>query len=79
MLFRSALGIRREAWEAVGPLDVRYRFYAQDLDFCLSLRDAGWRVAVATGFRVMHLGGATIAQRVAPPRAPTRLSCGPIC
>jgi GT2 family glycosyltransferase len=59
----AALAIRREAWETVGPMDIRYRFYAQDLDFCLSLRDAGWRVEVATGFRVMHLGGATIAQR----------------
>jgi N-acetylglucosaminyl-diphospho-decaprenol L-rhamnosyltransferase len=59
----AAVAIRREAWEAVGPMDVRYRFYAQDLDFCLSLRDAGWHVGVATGFRVMHLGGATIAQR----------------
>jgi hypothetical protein len=58
----AAIAIRREAWEAVGPMDARYRFYAQDLDFCLTLRDAGWRVAVATGFRVMHLGGATIAQ-----------------
>ena len=53
----AALAIRREAWEAVGPLDGRYRFYAQDLDFCLSLRDAGWHVALAKGFRVMHLGG----------------------
>ena len=59
----AAVAVRREAWKAVGPMDVRYRFYVQDLDFCLSLRDAGWHVGVATGFRVMHLGGATIAQR----------------
>jgi GT2 family glycosyltransferase len=59
----AALAIRREAWEAVGPLDVRYRFYAQDLDFCSSLRDAGWHVAIAAGFHVMHLGGATIRRR----------------
>ncbi len=59
----AAMAIRREAWEAVGPLDARYRFYAQDLDFCVSLRDAGWHVALAPGFRVMHLGGATITQR----------------
>jgi GT2 family glycosyltransferase len=59
----AAMAVRREAWEAVGPLDARYRFYAQDLDFCLSLRDAGWHVALASGFRVMHLGGATIARR----------------
>ncbi|HEY6554369.1 MAG TPA: glycosyltransferase family 2 protein [Vicinamibacteria bacterium] len=59
----AAIAIRREAWAAVGPLDDRYRFYAQDLDFCLSLRDAGWHVALAPGFRVMHVGGATIAKR----------------
>jgi N-acetylglucosaminyl-diphospho-decaprenol L-rhamnosyltransferase len=59
----AAMAIRREAWEAVGPMDMRYRFYAQDLDFCSSLGDAGWRVAIASGFRVMHLGGATIRQR----------------
>lgn len=59
----AALALRREAWDAVGPLDTRYRFYAQDLDLCLGLRDAGWRVAIASGFRVMHLGGATIGRR----------------
>jgi GT2 family glycosyltransferase len=59
----AAMAVRREAWEAVGPMDGRYRFYVQDLDFCLSLRDAGWRVALASGFRVMHLGGATIGRR----------------
>lgn len=59
----AALAIRRAAWEAARPLDTRYRFYVQDLDFCLGLRDAGWRVAIASGFRVMHLGGATIGRR----------------
>ena len=59
----AALAVRREAWAAVGPLDARYRFYAQDLDFCLCLRDAGWHVGLAPGFRVMHVGGATIGQR----------------
>ena len=59
----AAMAIRREAWDTVGPMDTRYRFYAQDLDFCSSLRDAGWLVAIAAGFRVMHLGGATIGRR----------------
>ena len=59
----AALAIRREAWAAVGPLDPEYRFYAQDLDFCLRLEDAGWKIAIVPGFRVMHLGGATIGQR----------------
>jgi GT2 family glycosyltransferase len=65
----AALAIRRSAWSAVGPLDTRYRFYAQDLDFCLSLRDAGWHVGLARGFRVMHVGGATIGQRTGAARS----------
>jgi GT2 family glycosyltransferase len=56
----AAMAIRREAWSAVGPLDTQYKFYAQDLDFCLRLKDAGWHVALVPGWHVMHVGGATI-------------------
>jgi GT2 family glycosyltransferase len=59
----AALALRREAWEAVGPLDTAYRFYVQDLDYCLRLREVGWGVEVITGFEVMHWGGATIGRR----------------
>ena len=59
----AAMTILREAWTALGPMDTRYRFYAQDLDYCVRLRGAGWRVSIAPGFRVMHLGGATIGER----------------
>ncbi len=43
----AAMAIRRAAWEAAGPLDEGFRFYAQDLDFCLRARRAGWEVAGA--------------------------------
>lgn len=36
--------IRREALEAVGGWDERYWFYAEDLDLCLRVTQAGWRV-----------------------------------
>jgi N-acetylglucosaminyl-diphospho-decaprenol L-rhamnosyltransferase len=57
----AALAIRRAAWTEAGPFDESYGFYAQDLDFCLRLRDAGWEVRVVPGWIVTHLGGATIA------------------
>jgi hypothetical protein len=57
----AAMAIRREAWETVGPFDEGYRFYCQDLDFCLAVKDAGWRIAVVDGFEVTHHHGATIA------------------
>lgn len=58
----AAMAIRREAWEEAGPLDEEFRFYAQDLDLCLRLREAGWGVEVLPAFRVLHHHGATIAQ-----------------
>jgi GT2 family glycosyltransferase len=56
------MAIRRKAWEEAGPLDEDFRFYAQDLDLCLRLREAGWGVEVLPGFRVLHHHGATIGQ-----------------
>jgi GT2 family glycosyltransferase len=58
----AALAIRREAWRAVGPFDTGFRFYCQDLDLCLRLRDAGWRIAVLPEVHVVHRRGATIAR-----------------
>jgi|CXWL01.1.fsa_nt_gi GT2 family glycosyltransferase len=59
----AALALRREVWEAVGPFDEEFRFYAQDLDFCLRVREAGWTVAVVPSFRVVHHHGSTIRHR----------------
>lgn len=60
----AAMAIRREAWLQVGPFDEDYRFYCQDLDFCLAARDAGWAVAVVPSFVVIHHHGATISAAV---------------
>jgi GT2 family glycosyltransferase len=59
----AAMAIRRATWQEVGPFDPRFRFYAQDLDFCLRAKDARWKVALVPAFRVMHVGGATIGKR----------------
>lgn len=56
----AALAVRRAAWDQVGPLDEDFSFYGQDLDLCLRLGQAGWRVDLLPGFRVMHHHGATI-------------------
>jgi GT2 family glycosyltransferase len=59
----AAMAIRRRTWAEVGPLDTRFRFYAQDLDFCLRAQDAGWRVRLVEEGQVVHVGGATIGRR----------------
>jgi N-acetylglucosaminyl-diphospho-decaprenol L-rhamnosyltransferase len=57
----AAMAFRREVWESAGPLDERFRFYCQDIEFCLRARDAGWRVAVIEEARVVHVIGATVS------------------
>jgi len=58
----AAMAFRREVWESVGPLDEGFRFYAQDLDFCLRTRRAGWRVEIRPDVPVLHHHGATIGR-----------------
>lgn len=58
----AAMAFRRAVWEQAGPLDEGFRFYAQDLDFCLRARRAGWNVEVRPEFPVLHHHGATIGR-----------------
>jgi GT2 family glycosyltransferase len=58
----AAMIFRREVWNAAGPLEERYRFYCQDIDFCLHARAHGWGVAIVPDAHVTHLRGATIGR-----------------
>jgi GT2 family glycosyltransferase len=58
----AAMAFRRAAWDVAGPLRETYRFYAQDLEFCVRARAAGWGVRIVEEARVVHDGGATMRQ-----------------
>jgi GT2 family glycosyltransferase len=58
----SAMVVRRSVWEEVGPFDLGYRFYCQDLDLCMSAVDAGWKIEILPGFKVLHHHGGTISE-----------------
>jgi N-acetylglucosaminyl-diphospho-decaprenol L-rhamnosyltransferase len=52
--------VRREAYEAAGRFDAGYFMYFEEMDFCLRLARAGWRVVYDPGAEVTHmLGGST--------------------
>ncbi|MEO5988666.1 MAG: glycosyltransferase family 2 protein [Candidatus Eisenbacteria bacterium] len=44
----------REAWEKVGMLDERYFIYAEDADWCLRARAAGYRLLFVPTARLWH-------------------------
>jgi GT2 family glycosyltransferase len=69
----AALAFRREVWNAAGPLEERYRFYCQDIDFCLRARAAGWNLRLLRDARVVHARGASIAGDSALHYDPARL------
>lgn len=69
----AAMAIRRAAWDAAGPLREDFRFYAQDLDFCVRARKCGWRVQLLDGIPITHLHGATVAAGSALPYSPELL------
>jgi N-acetylglucosaminyl-diphospho-decaprenol L-rhamnosyltransferase len=59
----AAVWLRREALDDVGGWDERYFMYMEDVDLCLRLRRAGWRVAYEPSGAVVHTQGASTSQR----------------
>ena len=51
--------ISRAAIENVGLLDESFFLYWEDTEFCLRLREKGWRIAAAPDSRVLHKVGAS--------------------
>jgi N-acetylglucosaminyl-diphospho-decaprenol L-rhamnosyltransferase len=45
---------RRVAYEGVGGIDERYFYGPEDVDFCMRLRENGWRVVQVAGAPVRH-------------------------
>jgi N-acetylglucosaminyl-diphospho-decaprenol L-rhamnosyltransferase len=45
--------------DQVGLLDERFFLYFEDVDWCLRVRRAGWRVVYQPEIQVTHLGGAS--------------------
>ncbi len=59
----ACLCIRREVIEQIGGLDERFFLYFEDVDWCLRMRQAGWRVVYNPLVQVVHLGGQSQPQR----------------
>lgn len=51
--------VRREAFDEVGGLDVSFPVAYNDVDFCLKLRRAGWRIVYVPDALLIHRGSAS--------------------
>jgi N-acetylglucosaminyl-diphospho-decaprenol L-rhamnosyltransferase len=55
--------VRREAFEQAGGLDEGYFMYAEEVDWCYTLRQKGWQVWYHPAAKVIHLGGGSSQNR----------------
>jgi GT2 family glycosyltransferase len=56
--------VRREAAEAVGPLDEEFFLFSEETDWCYRFRRAGWQVLFFPGAECVHVGGASHGGRL---------------
>lgn len=63
----ACLLARKSALDAVGGLDERFFLYEEDVDLCLRVRAAGWRILYTPAATVMHHLGQSMEK--APARA----------
>lgn len=55
----AALALRREAFDQVGGFDPSFFMYAEEVDLCWRLREAGWETHFTPAATVVHAGGAS--------------------
>jgi GT2 family glycosyltransferase len=51
----AAMMVRREVFAETGGFDERYFMYGEDLEWCMRVRDRGWRVTFTPETRIVHL------------------------
>jgi N-acetylglucosaminyl-diphospho-decaprenol L-rhamnosyltransferase len=59
----ACLLVRRKAFEEVGGLDEAYFMYAEEVDWCYTMRAKGWQVWYQPAAKVTHLGGGSSRNR----------------
>jgi|SRR5581483_1926556 len=55
----ASMGVRREAFDAIGGFDPGFFLYSEETDLCLRLRQAGWEIGFLPEVTARHIGGAS--------------------
>lgn len=61
----ACLMIRQETMQQIGLLDENIFMFAEDVDWCLRAKRAGWRIYHHSGASVIHKGGAVATRDLA--------------
>jgi N-acetylglucosaminyl-diphospho-decaprenol L-rhamnosyltransferase len=58
----AALMLRRDALDQIGPLDEGYFMYAEEVDLCWRIKQAGWQIWYTPDATIVHHQGAATRQ-----------------
>ena len=64
----ACMALRRDTYEMVGGFDEGLAIAFNDVDLCIKLRGAGWRIVLAAGAELVHRESTSLG----PPDAPAR-------
>ncbi|MER3428135.1 MAG: glycosyltransferase family 2 protein [Pyrinomonas sp.] len=59
----AALLVRKEVVENVGGLDEKYHMYHEDVEWCLRIHRAGWKMVFEPRAEIVHYGGQSSKKR----------------
>lgn len=60
----ACMMLRKEAMDQVGLLDEGFFMYFEDMDYCVRLQDAGWKMYYLPQGEIVHLGGGSSGGRM---------------
>ena len=63
MMIAACVAIRRDLFEKIGGLDEGYFMYLEDMELCLQVRRAGFRIVYLPTVEARHVGGASSGDR----------------
>ncbi|HDQ44317.1 MAG TPA: glycosyltransferase family 2 protein [bacterium] len=58
----TCLLVRRGVIDSAGMMDERFPIFFNDVDWCLRIRRAGWKILFAPGARIRHRKGTSVRQ-----------------
>ena len=58
----AALMVRRSVMEEIGSMDENFFMYYEDVDLCLRIRKAGFKIAFVPDSTITHIGGKSTEQ-----------------
>lgn len=53
----GSLMVRRSIFSDIGGLDEQFHLFAEDLDWCIRIKNKGWKIFCLPYIKILHIGG----------------------